>query len=113
MTASPPWSLSQLHLLLTGECKYECDHCFVWSSPETGNTMRRDTVAHILADLTRVEGGRVAPGIAVGDIGRVFVCTGPEVAVTYAKCAAARMVASEPSLVEIPMTTSASPPQNA
>jgi hypothetical protein len=50
MTTSRPWSLSQLHLLLTGECKYECDHCFVWSSPETGNTMTRDTVAHILAE---------------------------------------------------------------
>ena len=43
-----PWSLSQLHLLLTGECKYECDHCFVWSSPSQGNTMTRETVEHIL-----------------------------------------------------------------
>jgi MoaA/NifB/PqqE/SkfB family radical SAM enzyme len=42
--------LSQLHLLLTGECKYECDHCFVWSGPEVGNTMTRDTVARILAE---------------------------------------------------------------
>jgi hypothetical protein len=42
--------LSQLHLLLTGECKYECDHCFVWSGPEAGNTMSFDTVAHILTE---------------------------------------------------------------
>jgi len=47
-TATQPWSLSQLHLLLTGECKYECDHCFVWSSPSVGNTMSRETIAHIL-----------------------------------------------------------------
>ena len=50
MTAPRRWSLSQLHLLLTGECKYECDHCFVWSSPETGNTMTRETVAHVLSE---------------------------------------------------------------
>ncbi len=43
-----PWSLSQLHLLLTGECKYECDHCFVWSSPSTGNTMSRETIGRVL-----------------------------------------------------------------
>jgi len=48
MTSSRPWSLSQLHLLLTGECKYECDHCFVWSSPSVGNTITRETVEHIL-----------------------------------------------------------------
>lgn len=47
-TTSQPWSLSQLHLLLTGECKYECDHCFVWSSPSVGNTMSRATISHIL-----------------------------------------------------------------
>lgn len=41
-------SLSQLHLLLTGECTYECDHCFVWSSPRQGNTMDRPTISHIL-----------------------------------------------------------------
>jgi len=46
MTTS--WSLSQLHLLLTGECKFECDHCFVWSSPDQGNTMDRESVEHIL-----------------------------------------------------------------
>jgi MoaA/NifB/PqqE/SkfB family radical SAM enzyme len=37
-----------LHLLLTGECKYECDHCFVWSGPEVGNTMSRESLGHIL-----------------------------------------------------------------
>ena len=53
-----PWSLSQLHLLLTGECKYECDHCFVWSGPGQGNTMDRETIGHILdqaEDLGTIE----------------------------------------------------------
>ena len=53
-----PWSLTQLHLLLTGECKYECDHCFVWSGPRQGNTMSQKIVAHILdqaEDLGTIE----------------------------------------------------------
>lgn len=47
-TESRNCSLSQLHLLLTGECKFECDHCFVWSSPSVGNTMSQETIGHIL-----------------------------------------------------------------
>ena len=57
-TGKRPWSLSQLHLLLTGECKYECDHCFVWSGPEQGNTMNREIIGHILdqaEDLGTIE----------------------------------------------------------
>lgn len=53
-----PWSLSQLHLLLTGECKYECDHCFVWSGPGQGNTMGREIIGQILdqaEDLGTIE----------------------------------------------------------
>jgi len=52
------WSLSQLHLLLTLECKYECDHCFVWSGPGQGLTMDRETVTRILdeaEDLGTIE----------------------------------------------------------
>lgn len=45
---SQPHSLSQLHLLLTGECNYECDHCFVWGSPSQGNTMTAETIERIL-----------------------------------------------------------------
>lgn len=32
-------NLTGLHLLLTYRCTYECDHCFVHSSPRTGATM--------------------------------------------------------------------------
>jgi hypothetical protein len=39
--------LSGLHILLTYQCNFECDHCFVWGSPwQTG--------AFKLPDLTRV-----------------------------------------------------------
>jgi len=36
--------LSGVHLLLTYKCLYECDHCFVWSSPGSEGTM---TLAHV------------------------------------------------------------------
>jgi hypothetical protein len=51
---SQPWSLSQLHLLLTGECKFECDHCFVWSGPDVRNTVTRETIAHILDEAEKL-----------------------------------------------------------
>jgi len=37
-------NLSGVHLLLTYKCLYECDHCFVWSSPGAKGTM---TLAHV------------------------------------------------------------------
>ena len=48
MTPSKP--LSELHLLLTYECNYECDHCFVWGGPTQSGTMTIETVEHILAE---------------------------------------------------------------
>jgi hypothetical protein len=42
-------SLTGLHLLLTYECNYECDHCFVWGGPSQTGTMTIDTVENILA----------------------------------------------------------------
>jgi len=32
-------NLTGLHLLLTYQCNYECDHCFVWGSPHQTGTM--------------------------------------------------------------------------
>jgi len=40
--------LSGLHLLLTYECNYECDHCFVWGGPAQNGTMSDSTLGHIL-----------------------------------------------------------------
>ena len=45
-TRSAP--LSGLHLLLTYECNYECDHCFVWGGPAQSGTMTEETIEHIL-----------------------------------------------------------------
>ena len=40
--------LSGLHLLLTYQCNYECDHCFVWGSPWQHGTMALADIIHIL-----------------------------------------------------------------
>ena len=51
MPASPavePQPLSGLHLLLTYECNFECDHCFVWGGPEQGGTMTAEFIEEIL-----------------------------------------------------------------
>jgi hypothetical protein len=41
--------LTGLHLLLTYRCTYECDHCFVYSSPEAEGTM----TLHLAKDAVR------------------------------------------------------------
>jgi hypothetical protein len=40
--------LTGLHLLLTYECNYECDHCFVWSGPRRPGTMTVRQIDDIL-----------------------------------------------------------------
>jgi Radical SAM superfamily len=40
--------LSGLHLLLTYQCTYECDHCFVWGSPKQSGTMTLETIRQVL-----------------------------------------------------------------
>lgn len=37
--------ISGLHILLTYQCTYECDHCFVWGSPEQTGTF---TIANLV-----------------------------------------------------------------
>jgi len=41
-------TLTGLHFLLTYRCTHECDHCFVWGSPEQTGTMTIDQVRDIL-----------------------------------------------------------------
>ena len=51
-------NLSGLHLLLTLQCNYECDHCFVWGGPGQTSTMRLSTIRELLrqaSDLGTVE----------------------------------------------------------
>jgi hypothetical protein len=40
--------LTGLHLLLTYQCTFECDHCFVWSSPFQTGTMTSESIRRIL-----------------------------------------------------------------
>jgi len=40
--------LSGLHILLTYQCTYECDHCFVWGSPWQRGTLTLGQVENIL-----------------------------------------------------------------
>lgn len=40
--------LAGLHLLLTYECNYECEHCFVWGGPSQTGTMSLETIQHII-----------------------------------------------------------------
>jgi len=51
MTADPSIkSLSGLHLLLTYECNYACDHCFVWGGPSQTGTMTVESIERILSE---------------------------------------------------------------
>jgi len=40
--------LNGLHLLLTYQCTFECDHCFAWGSPWQSGTMTIETIRYIL-----------------------------------------------------------------
>lgn len=44
--------ISGLHLLITYQCTFECDHCFVWGSPWQSGTM---TLADINTILTQAK----------------------------------------------------------
>ncbi len=44
--------LTSLHLLLTYECTFECDHCFVWGSPKQRGTLTLANIRNILAQAT-------------------------------------------------------------
>lgn len=50
--------LNGVHFLLSYQCTYECDHCFLWSSPRAGGTMTIADVRDVLEqarDLGTVE----------------------------------------------------------
>jgi MoaA/NifB/PqqE/SkfB family radical SAM enzyme len=40
--------LTGLHILLTYQCTYECDHCFVWGSPWQTGTLTFEQIEQIL-----------------------------------------------------------------
>jgi MoaA/NifB/PqqE/SkfB family radical SAM enzyme len=53
-TRNPSRPLTELHLLLTYECNYECDHCFVWGAPSQSGTMTVETIERILDEAERI-----------------------------------------------------------
>ena len=40
--------LTGVHFLLSYQCTYECDHCFVWSSPRAGGTITLEMLTRVL-----------------------------------------------------------------
>jgi MoaA/NifB/PqqE/SkfB family radical SAM enzyme len=47
--------LSGLHILLTYQCTYECDHCFVWGSPWQKGTLTFEQIENILGQAKEAE----------------------------------------------------------
>jgi MoaA/NifB/PqqE/SkfB family radical SAM enzyme len=41
-------NLSGLHILLTYQCTFECDHCFVWGSPWQSGTLSLEQISDVL-----------------------------------------------------------------
>ena len=41
--------LTGIHFLLTYQCVFECDHCFVWSSPRQSGVFTLDQIRRVLA----------------------------------------------------------------
>ena len=93
-----------LHVLLTYECPWECDHCFTWSSPRQSGTMTIARFERILDQAAAVgsiewmyfEGGEpflyyatlrhavnaaVARGFKVGIVSNAFWANGPDEAI--------------------------------
>jgi hypothetical protein len=46
--------LKGLHLLLTYSCTYECDHCFVYSSPRAGGTFTMGQIREVLREAGKI-----------------------------------------------------------
>ena len=47
--------LTGIHFLLTYQCNLECDHCFLYCSPESKGTFTIDHIKSILDDLKNIE----------------------------------------------------------
>ncbi len=98
--------LSGVHLLLTYQCTFECDHCFVWGSPRQEGTMTLKTMRHVLDQARALgtvewiyfEGGEpllfypvlvrgveeaAAGGFRVGLVSNAYWATSPEDAETW------------------------------
>jgi hypothetical protein len=48
--------ISGLHILLTYRCNYECDHCFVWGSPNQSGTFSLKNLDNVLNQAAATKG---------------------------------------------------------
>ncbi len=46
--------LTGVHFLLSYQCTNECDHCFVWSGPRAGGTLRLELLIDVLDQAQRM-----------------------------------------------------------
>lgn len=46
--------LTEIHILLTYKCIFECDHCFLYSSPEAEGTMTLEQIKSILDEAEKI-----------------------------------------------------------
>jgi MoaA/NifB/PqqE/SkfB family radical SAM enzyme len=51
--------LSGLHILLTYQCTFECDHCFVWGSPRQRGVLSLEQIEGILEQAQDAEVGSI------------------------------------------------------
>lgn len=100
--------LKGLHLLLTYQCTFECEHCFVWGSPWQTGTMTLGNIREILRQARQAgsirsiyfEGGEpflyysvlhkavelaVEMGFIVGIVSNAYWATEPEDAIEWLK----------------------------
>jgi len=47
--------LSGLHILLTYQCTYECDHCFVWGSPRQKGVFSLTQIEQVLDQTQKID----------------------------------------------------------
>jgi hypothetical protein len=47
--------LSGVHFLLSYDCTYECDHCFVYSGPRAGGTFTIDQIKEVIAEARKID----------------------------------------------------------
>jgi len=47
--------LTGIHFLLSYKCDSECDHCFVYSSPQAKGTFTLDQISRVFGELARIE----------------------------------------------------------
>jgi MoaA/NifB/PqqE/SkfB family radical SAM enzyme len=47
--------LTGIHFLLSYKCDLECDHCFVYSSPQAKGTFTLDQIKKVFKELTKIE----------------------------------------------------------